>query len=203
MIQDDAWIETKSRLNSILELCQSEGGSGDGDDDLLNDIAATKTMRDRTFPANLQNALEKATILQSKLEARIGQVNLHLQDESAAAAALEEQMKKIVEDNKLLERQSQESVTHSQQLQNEIDEYNRIIQEQENTKELVEAQRKIQVPRLQQQISLYANITRIKWDFVQQEKLQQDQMIDTHLVGQVVRAYICVDVAINALSLLF
>lgn len=179
-IKDDAWTETKSHLNSILELCHSD------DKNLLEEIAVTKAMRESTFPANVQTTLDKAADLQRKLQAQISQVNLHLQDESTAVAALQEQLQKILEHSNFLERASQETVTHSQQLENEIDEYKRIIGTEENSKCSVEAQRKLQVPRLQQQISLYASMTGIKWDFEEQEKLQAEQ-IDTHLVGQVVR----------------
>lgn len=173
------WMDCKGRLDSIWKLCNSEN------DPVLDDVATISTNRNKSFSQQLQNKLSAGDAVHQALERQISATNLRLQDESAAAVALRGQFQTLVRHADFIQQQVAAAEQQGLKLAQETAKYRDIADAEGEIMELTRQQRAKQVPRLQQQLSLYATMTGIKWDFEAQE-----QMMENHcLVGEVVRGH--------------
>jgi hypothetical protein len=169
------WTDCKGRLDSILQQC-----SCSQNDPVLDDISEISTLRGKRFPEILQSKLEKGDVVHQKLQSQIAATNLHLRDESAAATSLREQWQKLVRHADFIQQQKLASEQQCAKLASEKAPFQKLANQEREIMELTRQQRAKQVPRLQQQISLYAAMTGIKWDFEAQEHAGE------YLVGEVV-----------------
>jgi len=119
------------------------------------------------------------------LTEQITQKSQHLQSESAAAASLREQHATLLRHGQFLEQQRTELQQQSHTLRRDIGQLQQLQISEQEYMELVHKQRQYEVPRLQQQISLYAACTGVKWDFVAQENSSNGNLI----AGNVVRIF--------------
>jgi hypothetical protein len=164
----NAWNECKARLAAVVV-----DAVGNRKDDVpqpkKHSVEFEKVMKGKT---------QVADIIQEKLQAKIAQAQAQLQHESHVVKQIQEELSLLENSKANLERELAELNTEQHQLQYDISMFQKEqVSEQEQLEYLQEA-RKLEVPRLRHQISLYANCTGIKWDF-EQEKL---------LAGQVVRS---------------
>jgi hypothetical protein len=82
---------------------------------------------------------------------------------------------KCSRDNMMQECEEVDQKIHD--IQSQIVQYQKIAEEEFDMSELFEAERKLKAPRLRQQISLYGNISGIKWDF------DQERVLAGHIVS--------------------
>lgn len=170
------WMDCRGRLDSIMQLCTLEN------DPILDDLVTLSTLRGKGFSQQLQSKLQQGDAFRNTLRQQIAEANLKLQDESAAAATLREQWQKLVRHAELIKQQNFTLEQKVMKLEKETSKYQELADAEREIMEVTRQQRAKQVPRLQQQLSLYATMTGIKWDFVAQE-----QMDGKCLVGEVVR----------------
>jgi len=178
----------KSRLQSIRQLCQEQPKNNNNNQDITAIMSHIATMRTQTLPQTVTAKLERADTIQRALHDRIAATQQKLQNESQQAALRRQQYEKLVRHGQFLQTQTAGLEQQGRQLRHEIGLYQGNLVSEQEYLELVQRQRQHQVPRLQQQISLYATMTGIKWDFEAQEKEGDDAPV---LVGQVVRSLLC------------
>ena len=177
-------VACKTRLQSIRQLCQEQPKNGSNNQDITAIMAHIATMRTQTLPQTVTAKLEQADTIQRALRDRIAATQQKLQNESQQAALRRQQYEKLVRHGQFLQTQTAGLEQQCRQLRHEIGKFQENLVSEQEYLELVQQQRQHQVPRLQQQISLYATMTGIKWDFEAQEKEGDDAPV---LVGQVVR----------------
>ena len=165
------WEDCKQQLDSILRL----------PDNFSNNVAGMQILRDNSF-SNVFNAKKnQVKELRKSIDQEIVAATQQIQQESAATEALRETFNKLVDEEKVLAEETRNVQAECGKLRQEIAKFQEIIENSQQQAEWTRRYRKSQVPRLQQQISLYATMTGIKWDFDVQ---------DRHpgvLVGEVVR----------------
>lgn len=163
------------RLDSILNLCSSET------DPLHDSMAEISTHRAKSFPQKVHTTLEKGDAILQKLQNNIATTNVQVQNESAAAAAKDEQLQKLVRHAECMMEQIATTEEQCDKLSDEIVHYQNL--EDTETQVIQSAERKssARVLRLKKQLALYGNMTGIKWHYAAQE------LDDRYLFGEVVR----------------
>ena len=164
------WTECQSRLNAIVMLCTNDESGGTDNDPVLNDVATIATLRRNTWVDHVQTQLATADSLHSTLQAQIAATQRNLHDESVAASALSEQWDQLQRHAQTVQQQRDALQAQVHQLTLETDTFQHVTATQHRFLHSTRLQRAQQVPRLQQQLSLYATMTGIKWDFEAQEQ---------------------------------
>jgi uncharacterized membrane protein YccC len=167
----ETWTETRQKLKELRSFSSA--------DDLLSSIETCLSLQ-----GDLDTELSNAALFSQNIKRELGG-----RIEMAREACKEEshdvyQQQLLLEQARADKRALQDALEELDGIQAEIKERIHMCQEMASVQmesiDKVEADRMRQVPRLKQQISLYATTTGIKWDFGQEHVL----------AGQVVRAYI-------------
>lgn len=180
------WGDCQSRLQEILKSCNS--ASLYRDDPFLEDVATIAAHPElKTVRHQLSHNVTRAKQAHSAIVTEISHLTEHFQNESSTISSLEEkfhsmslQSQDLSQECAALQEQIREATLQTQSYQARID-------AAEETVELARRERGHQVPRLQQQISLYANMTGIKWYYDATDAEDRDHIV---LVGEVVRVHV-------------
>jgi hypothetical protein len=176
--------EWTNHLNAVSTLLSHKES-----DVYLQELQMYQTVRSRTMEENLTNKLEQAAAVQRQIEHQIDQTQAKMQDESVAASMLNEELEKMHRHAAFVQQQGRALDERCRALAKETAELVAATEHENGCTELTKHERQLQVPRLQQQLSLYATMTGIKWDFDKQEELENSEEGGeaAYLIGSVVR----------------
>lgn len=187
-----AELACKSRLQSLLQSLSSSHDD-DRDDPVLSGLNQAATARSQSLPQQQKLQLAHAAAAQKQLASQIDEVRARLHRERTHAAALQQQQAQLRRRAAALGGERRQLRAQSQRLASEMDQWREQLQaEEEDHEEHLQEQCHVTVPRLQYQISLYAAMTGIKWDYEAQEEYYADNNADggnNMLVGLVVRTF--------------
>ena len=186
----------KQKLQSILQLVQSHSQSSDSDPVLSSLLQAT-ALRDHWHPQRVAEQRDAAATAQLQLSQQISAARSHVQQQQQAATARHAQWQALRQQTDARKSERMQLLQQMQPLLQQMEQL-RVPKRVRNVATAAaseqdggvpQQQRRLQVPRLQYQISLFANITGIKWDFAAQERLaeQEDGGNTCRLIGLVVR----------------
>jgi septal ring factor EnvC (AmiA/AmiB activator) len=164
----DRWEACQSKLAALRESLSAE--SNDAEDDLiayLTDLKSRNTQAENKIMQTEKEALE----IQARLDSQTSEALAACHEESEFLFHLQSELSQRKADRDTLAQELQEYDDEIYSVRDEIAGYKQEISLQLEDAESLEGLRKIQVPRMQQQISLYAMCTGIKWDFAQERRL--------------------------------
>jgi uncharacterized protein involved in exopolysaccharide biosynthesis len=177
------WSDCQSRLQEILKSCNST--SLYRDDPFLEDVATISAHPElKTLQSQLSRNVSQAKQAHSSIVQEISHLTKRFQDESSTITSLEEKFQTLSMQSNDLSQQCAALQEQMHEVTLQTQSYRARIDAAEATVELARRERGRQVPRLQQQISLYATMTGIKWDYAAENEVVPDQFV---LVGEVVR----------------
>jgi hypothetical protein len=173
--------ECNSRMESIMLLCRTERFDLGGVDQML-------LRHETTFADQLESKLSQGKTLQRKLEKQIDDERLKLRSESDAVAVLREKLQELTRQADWTQEQIEATNADTQKLAAEATRWKAIADAEQENMENTRIQGGRKAQRLQQQISLYASTTGIKWHYLEEETLKKSGE-GSFLVGEVVRRF--------------
>mmetsp|Transcript_14701 Transcript_14701/g.20782 ORF Transcript_14701/g.20782 Transcript_14701/m.20782 type:complete len:251 (-) Transcript_14701:51-803(-) len=123
------------------------------------------------FAQKQETLVKESKSIQNALQKRINQERAACMKESDDLYHMELKLQQLQVDKDALHESLQDMDTLEREMKERIIQYNMEASEQVESIDQVESERKQQVPRLKQQISLYAATTGIKWDYDQEHLL--------------------------------
>jgi hypothetical protein len=178
--QDSKLIqECNSRMESIMRLCNTEPSVLGGVDQMF-------LRHETTFADQFERKLSQGKTLQRKLEKQIDDESLKLRSESDAVAVLRERLQELTRQADWTKEQIEATNADTQKLAAEATRWKTIADAEQENMENTRIQGGRKAQRLQQQISLYASTTGIKWHYLEEEALKKNGE-GSFLIGEVVR----------------
>ena len=189
----------RKHLQSILQLIEkSQKNSSNNDNDpVLSSVWQTTAVRHRSLPQRLAQELDVAATARAQLATQIVQTRSQLQRQHHESTARQTQLQSLQQHATILTAERDQLRQQAHQLAREIQQFRQEMDAAQENMQQWQQQRRTKVPRLQYQISLYASMTGIRWDFAQQEqRLVQEEYGDgsggggetNWLIGVLVRA---------------
>jgi len=183
VLYDDEWLETRQELKGMRSFSV---------DDLITSFSACMDLQHDLQQE--QNAIiQQSQDIKSKLQDRIDMARQACQEESNVLYRMQLTLEQLEADRQALIQSLQDIDSLIVETKQRILEYKKVASQHVELMDQVEAERMCQVPRLKQQISLYATTTGIKWDFDEENVL----------AGQVVCIVYSVCVVVVAMILLY
>jgi uncharacterized protein involved in exopolysaccharide biosynthesis len=177
------WGDCQSRLQDIMKSCNS--ASLYRDDPFLEDLATIAAHPElKTLQSQLSRNVTQAKQAHSSIVQKISHLKKRFQDESSTITSLEEKFQSLSMQSNDLSQQYAALQEQIQEATAQSESYRARIDAAESTVEMARRDRGRQVPRLQQQISLYATMTGIKWDYAAENDADRGRIV---LVGEMVR----------------
>jgi hypothetical protein len=195
-------LECKSRFDYILQLCNSDANDEAAHHD-ANSMAAARFMLEKlqqktsiAQDAEFRAKLARGDALHQALQQQIAATQVRVHNESNAAAALVEQHETLLRNARDVQQQMAAVDQQRAVLSKETEQF-RYIADTECATSIssTRRQRAHQVPRLQQQLSLYATITGIKWDFAAAQEESSNSLVGEAVRTPVFIACVCVRVS--------
>lgn len=153
------WEETSQLMTQLLE--HYVGPAASGNISLVKEC----TSNNKDLSNWKSSFLLQSQSIKSRIQSRIEECHMKCQQEEGA---LEEQMQHLTvmqgEENHLREKNAL-LVKEKKEIEQRIDQYKIEASQEVEKIDEVEEMKKMEVPRLQQQISLYASISGIKWEY--------------------------------------
>lgn len=145
------------------------------EDDFIQEVQQCKEKLS-SFETQKQELINHSSQMKGKLTKNIEKEQSKCQVESNNVIALEQSLQAMVAERDELVNNMKELEQMSQELQTKIALAIRDANQEVEAIDIVEENRKNQVPKLKHQISLYATTTGIKWDF------ENDDLLQGHVV---------------------
>jgi hypothetical protein len=166
-------------MESIMRLCNTEPSVLGGVDQMF-------LRHETTFADQFERKLSQGKTLQRKLEKQIDDESLKLRSESDAVAVLREKLQELTRQADWTKEQIEATNADTQKLAAEATRWKTIADAEQENMENTRIQGGRKAQRLQQQISLYASTTGIKWHYLEEEALKKNGE-GSFLIGEVVR----------------
>jgi hypothetical protein len=191
------WKDCQTRLHTILKSCSTSSSSYQ-DDPILEDIVTISTLpndKSYTTQALQQKVLSNSSYgdtIYASIQEEISNISTHVRDESTMTTHLETQLQNLHRTTAELQNQHKTVREQIHQYKQQIQQFKKTIDAAESTAATTRQERLMTVPRLQQQLSLYAAMTGIKWDYIEQENHSNQNQGHLMLIGEMVRQHIVV-----------
>ena len=167
------WEETKNRLKTTTTTTTTTTS------DWLSQLDEVHQM-DRDLQEVQEEIQGQASSVQKDLEERIKEARDACREESDEVYRLQQRVREMTADCEELEQTVEDHRMEASQIQERIYQYKEEASQEIEEMDRVEADRIQQVPKLKHQISLFAKITGIKWDY-QEDKLLAGQVVSSFL----------------------
>lgn len=169
------WDDTQQNLKDV---CTSTTAIVD---DLLILLSSTTSSSSTlpeclSFDGETEALVQSSRDIQSKLAESIAQERSACQVEMADLYRLQREVQSLQADRDDLTQELQDMEQESSNAMDRIYEAQQICQQELEEIDMVEAERMKHVPKLKEQISLYATTTGIKWDYDQEEEVLAGQI---------------------------
>jgi hypothetical protein len=187
------WQDVQAKMKDLYQrLVEDEEEANDSSND--NESSTTASSTDPVLLA-IRNVVhqkhqvhqafmmmeQEAARIQQELNEQVEQAKTACQMESEQAHQMQKKVAELCAARDAIVAELQETLQLTQDVQADMARHEQDAMQQLNEHETETMQAKKKAARLQHQISLYARITGIKWDFDQ----------ETILAGHVVRLYLC------------
>jgi hypothetical protein len=195
---DIAWDECQRMIENMtlqMQFKSSNNSKNTNNNDtklvqeFLQSISLMEEQINHEYETNVQN---ESIVLKQKLQERIIKEQEQIQQQEQYLLQLQSKFSNILQEKQEYEHQVQQLSKEEQQLQQTISTYKQQVNLELNEMEQIQDICKQKVPRLRQQLSLYGNVTGIKWNF-HNTTINNDENNNHHnqqqqfLIGQVVR----------------
>jgi hypothetical protein len=158
------WDDTKQKLK---DLCTSTTAIMDD----ITMLPSSSLPDSLSFGRETEALLQASRDIQSMLAESIAKERSACQLEMADVYRLQMELQSLQADHDDLEQELQDMEQETSTTKDRIYEAQQICQQEMEEIDLVEAERMMHVPKLKEQISLFATTTGIKWDYEQEEAL--------------------------------
>ena len=162
----------RKHLQSILQLIETTKSQNNSDDSdpVLVTVSQATTVRSQSLPQRLAQELNVAAAARQQLSTQIAQTRSQLQRQHHESTALQTQLQALQQQYKKMSTERNQLLQQSHQVLSEMKQFRQQMAASQENLQQVQQERGIHVPRLQYQISLYASMTGVRWDFAQQEQ---------------------------------
>lgn len=159
---DNEWLETRQKLKE----CQRSFSM----DDLLSSFDTCLSLQ-QDLQEQQSSVIVASQDIKNQLDTRIEMAREACKQESDSLYRMQLTLEQFQADRQALLESLQETLSLQTEIKERILQYKELASQTLEEMDLVEAERMRQVPRLKQQISLYATTTGIKWDFDEEDVL--------------------------------
>lgn len=181
------WLDSASfdhKLWIVRESLKLEGEKCNREDEFIAEVKLCEGNR-KAFQLHQEEMLEISQRIRIALTHKICQEEAKCEQESQNVNAMEDLIKEVTAERDSIQEDMVNLDLTRQNLEKRIAKAIEEANQEVEAIDLVEENRKNQVPRLKRQISLYASTTGIKWDF------ENDRLLEGHVVSQVSMLHYC------------
>lgn len=174
-----AWLDSASfdhKLWVVRETLKLEGEKCQQEDDFIAEVRKCEESM-KAFQEQQDKLMNTSEKVKDGLNRKISKEEAKFEEESANVSAVERALKQIAEERDSLQEDMKDLERMRQDLEQRIATAMEEASQEVESINLVEENRKNQVPRLKHQISLYASTTGIKWNF------DNDRLLEGHVVS--------------------